>query len=232
MNIEKFFEERQRCISWCLVLFLIGLIISMAIFFGKKDWLAPSGAKPEPEIIFSQIPEKIKLGESYPVTMQIINRGGDSLKEAATFSGLHIEVENAKVKNIRAVSSSTGSRVVIKPTAQRGDIYWFETAYDFLAKDQWGMVLFDLIPNNPEEETVNIWYRGWSPSSCSLSQRWTTANDLVGKYNTFAQGWRNENCIVRRPSNDSQEEDCQVEVYAAHAELQIFHCFKKVINKE
>lgn len=226
-------KKNKKTVSLILGLFLAGLISLAGLFILKKDWFWPAGLKPEPEIIFSRMPEKIKLGESYPMAIKILNRGGDSLKEEAAFSGLHIEVANAKVKNIRAASPSTGSRVVIKPTAQRGDIYWFEVAYDFLANDKWGVVLFDLIPNNPAKETVNIWYRGWIPSFCSLAQRWAGANNLVGKYKTFAQGWRNENCLVRRPPNDSQdEENCQVDVYAAHEELQVFRCFKKVLNKE
>ncbi len=233
MILREFFEKNEKTVFFISGLLLAGLVVLVGLFILKKDWFFPSGLKPEPEIIFSRIPEKIKLGESYPVAMQILNKGGDSLKEKAAFSGLHIEVANAKIKNIRAASPSTGSRVVIKPTAQRGDIYWFEVTYNFLANDRWGMVLFDLIPNNPAKETVNIWYRGWIPSSCSLTQRWATANDLVGKYKTFAQGWRNENCLVRRPQNDSQEEEnCQVDVYAAHEELQVFRCFKRVINRE
>jgi len=178
---------------------------------------------PKPEVIFNE-PSNIEVDKTAQIEIILKNSGGPSWDNKYVFSGLHMEVENAIVSNIRIESKGT-NEVVIKKDAQRGTIFWFEVKMTPMASNQSGKVLFDITPT---AKRVNVYYRAWLPGYCSIKQQKLALEDLRASWQSIEKGgWRNEECIKRLPENNSQEIICPVLVYAGHKDLQNFRCFKK-----
>lgn len=206
---------------------IIGIFIGVVflfIVFTKiyQNFYAPY---PKPEITVSNL-NLWTIGEPQRVTIELKNIGADPIPNKYAFGGLHIEVENADVSNVVAFSSSTQSSVVFKNFASVGNVFFFETKYDFLHRNETGSVSFTATPYT---SPVKIYYRSWLPGSCSLTDQRSILKSLLPSWQNFRRaGWRNENCIQRNPANnDPNETLCRIPVLAAHKDLQHFRCFVK-----
>jgi len=223
----------ERIMQKIKIWHLIGVIILAGLIFFviKGGWFLQSGNLPQPEMSFYRVATgTVKNGE-YRVGLQLTNSGQKSLEEKSAFNGLHIEIENTRVEDIKAYSPFTQTNVVIKPDAQRNNLYWFEVKYALLDSTQWGRIEFTIIPDVSLKKPVTVWYRGWSPGPCPLIERIKVLSDLRKDYRSFFENsWRSENCIIRSPANNEENEPlCQINVFAAHQTLQKFHCFKKIL---
>lgn len=222
---KLFFKWNVRSVA----IFLIGLaiagvaIVFLAIFKKEQKEI------PLPNIIFVSLPQNLEIGKEYQIEMRLENKGEDSLLDPASFGGFHVEAENAEVKNITSWSDMGRSEVIIKPDAQREDIYWFEAKYAGFKSQEFGYLWFKIIP---QKLPVNIYYRAWLPAEPTFFKRLKTLVKLSPKYRDWNRhSWRSEEVIQRSPSNnDASQELCPVKVYAAHRELQNFRCFKKELQ--
>lgn len=166
------------------------------------------------------VPEEIQVNETYNVTIQVKNIGRDSLcdnnllNKAHPFSGLHVEVENAKVINKKINSLST--LVQTMDTYSIDNIDWFEVKIDCLKKSAIANVTFTL---KPYKLPVKINYRCWIPTKCNKK----APEDLRSEYRV---SWRNEKCLHRMPTKG---EFCNVKVYSGYKEKQDYSCFSEII---
>ena len=175
------------------------------------------------------LPENLEIGKEYQIGMKLENKGVDSLKDPASFGGFHIETEGAKIENIISWTDRGQSQIIIKPDAQRENIYWFEAKYSSFKADEFGYLWFKIIP---EKLPVNIYYRAWLPGELTFWQRLKTIMSLSPDFRDWQQNsWRSEETIQRRPANnDASQEFCLIKVFAAHQEIQNFRCFKKALK--
>ncbi len=173
----------------------------------------------------------LRLGQSQKIAIKLENIGGPSLAEPFAFGGLHVEVENAEVRNISASSPFTDSQAVVKNFSRSGNVFFFETKYDYLDSNEFGWASFEIIPY---AEPVLIYYRSWLPGICPDEKRREVLKDLLpGWSNLEKSGWRNEECIKRSPPNDENKENfCRIPVMAAHQTLQNFRCFSQQVEVE
>lgn len=167
------------------------------------------------------VPEEIQINETYNVTIQVKNIGRDSLcddnllNKGRAFSGLHIEVENAKIINKKAYSSFTSVQIIEQ--ASINDIEWFEVKIDCLKKSAIANVTFTI---KPYKSPVKINYRCWIPNKCNRK----APEDLRPEYRV---SWRNEKCLHRMPTKG---EFCNVKVYAGYYEKQDYYCLSEVLE--
>ncbi|KKU52876.1 MAG: hypothetical protein A3H69_05300 [Candidatus Sungbacteria bacterium RIFCSPLOWO2_02_FULL_47_9] len=182
--------------------------------------------KPLPIITVSSGNTPLKVGGSYKVVLTLKNTGGRPLSGDSVFGGLHVEIENAIVKNIRAYSRFTKSEASLKNFAWAGDKFFFETKYYFLNSSEDGGVTFVV---EPYALPVTIYYRGWLPGFCTKEERGTALNDLLPAWKRDDKGgWRNESCIMRAPETPENGATlCRIPVMAAHQAIQDFPCFEK-----
>lgn len=206
------FSQKYIIIS----LALIGIIVLAGVF--ERFYASP----PIPNISISNFNGEV--GESERVIVELKNNGGRPITNKNAFGGLHIEVQNALVSDVTAFSSSTKSRVSFKNFASVGNIFFFETKYDYVHSGESGIVSFTI---TPYAKPVKIYYRGWLPGRCSLEDQQDALEDLLPEWQDLGRaGWRSENCIQRSPAyTDTKESACRVPVFAAHKELQDFRCF-------
>lgn len=157
------------------------------------------------------LPEgKLEIGQTYDILLQIENTGKDALCKETSFSGVHIEVENASITGKKAYSQTTQARTIEKSyTSNNAD--WFEAKFDCLKHDEVGRVTFSI---KPYATPVKINYRCWIPQFCLKP----APKDINSKYKV---AWRNEECLHRMPSSG---DNCTVKVYAGYSEKQDFNC--------
>lgn len=217
-NYLKNINFSQRYIVSSLVLFVIVPTIIVLVSMYGRTYSSP----PIPNILISDFNGRV--GESERVTIELKNNGGKPITKKDAFGGLHIEVQNATVSNIQAFSSSTKSHISFKNFASTGNIFFFETKYDYISPGESGMVSFTITPYTGP---VKIYYRGWLPGQCSLKSQQDIIEDLLPEWQDVDRaGWRNESCVQRSPATiNTKESACRVPVFAAHKELQDFLCF-------
>ncbi|MDP3770136.1 MAG: hypothetical protein U1A25_01485 [Candidatus Sungbacteria bacterium] len=164
-----------------------------------------------------------QIGISKTVHIEMRNDGGGPFGGSVAFSGMHVEVINGFVNNIRSSASSTRSSVVFKNFSQTGNAFFFEVKFDTISAKRPQSVSFVV---TPYAEPARILYRGWLPGRCGFSQRLMALGDLRKSWKSFKNGWRNEECIRRAPiTDDGVESLCRIPVFAAHEKLQNFRCF-------
>lgn len=203
-----------------LILLILLLFFCSCLLFRKKE----RKLFPLPTIAVSSSLENFGAGGAYKIEMKLANRGGDSFSDPVAFGGLHVEVENAEVENIVSWTDHGESQVVIKPDAQRENIYWFEVKCSGLKSAEAAYAWFKIIP---KVGPVSIYYRGWLPAEPTFWQRLKTMINLAPEYRNWRNSWRSEDAIRRNPANDDvSREFCPVRVFAAHENLQDFRCFK------
>ncbi len=200
---------------------LLFLLVLTAVFIWLIVRNQENKIPPKADTILT-LAKDVKVGEVNQVSIVLENVGGPAFQVGASFSGLHIEVENALVKNIRTVPGGYDN-VVLKNDFSRGNLFWFEVKFPPLKASEQAKVFFDIMPF---AKPVSIYYRAWLPNYCPLEKQLARLGDLRTSWQSLEQGgWRNEECIVREPANDdSKEAVCPVRVYAAHEETQDFRC--------
>lgn len=224
---------RNRGIDVDYLLYLHTAAVSLKALNTACIWLYPSRTickeistpNPQCRIDFSRCPVEVEIGREYEIIMCLENEGPPSSKEKGTFCGLHIEVENARAKNVLAYSALTG----VKETKVRRQesIRWFEVTYDRLKEGAKGAVRFHIIP---ERLPVRIYYRSWIPVSVPKEEKRDAVIDLKKKFKA-AGGWRHEGYIRRLPRNDDPSAPlCNVRVYAGHKEMQNYRCLVRAMK--
>ncbi len=208
-----FFKKISKFIF--LILFLT-LVCNYRYFFSFNDM---------PKILVdSSYFEK----ENQQIKFKIKNIGSDQLIDKSSFSGMHIEVFNADVNNIKVNYFYGVSQVVIKNDANMKDYYWFEVKLNEFNKNKFADIFFDVKKIN-KNKPIRIKYRSWIPQSCSMFNRIVALYTLLPEYTTIENSWRNEKCILRDPVNNSKDSiDCSYKVHAAYFNQQIFKCNEKV----
>lgn len=179
---------------------------------------------PKPVIHLSGLENPIPIGETKKIEIVLENDGGPAFRNKYAFAGLHVEIENAHVRNIESNSKGSQNMIALKDFARSGRFFFFETKFGFLDSGERGRVTFDI---TPYAKPVRIYYRGWIPGPCSREEQKEIIRDLLPGWQSIDKsGWRNENCIRRAPAlTESQEPICRVPVFAAHRTLQDFRCF-------
>lgn len=211
-NIRRFLKQKiEKIFHNKIILFsiiMVSVLILIIVFY-----LITKIPKPYVEI---SAPEKLELGKDYNVTVKLTNLGEDSLCFSG-HNGLHIEVENAFIKDIKSVSDFTYAWVPYK--GYSNNITWFETKYTCILKGQSASAEFIIEPVNLP---VNIYYRAWMP------QLYCLYGVPLGMNPKYAAAWRNEKCLHRFPL--FYDEECKVPVFAGYTEKQYFSCARKTIG--
>jgi len=204
-----------------IVIFIsIGAVgIATFLFFAGRYSLPP-----EPVIRLTGLENPAVIGETKKIEVVMENRGGSALRNKYAFAGLHVEIENAHVRNVESSSEGSKNQVIFKDFASSGRFFFFETKFGFLDANERARVTFDI---TPYAEPVRIYYRGWIPGPCPKEEQKAVIKELLPGWQRIDKGgWRNENCIRRAPAlTESQEPICRVPVFAAHRTLQDFRCY-------
>lgn len=209
------FHKRIYIALGSMLLLIVGIT---ALVFTK--WYSPP---PEPIIRLIGLEKPPIIGKEMEIEIVLENSGGSPLRNKNAFAGLHVEIENADVHNVRSYSEDAEKQVVFKNFARTGRFFFFETKYGFLDAGKKAVVTFSI---TPVAEPVKIYYLGWIPGPCSKEEQKKVIEDLrPGWQNIDKAGWRNENCIRRAPAfTDITNPTCRVPVFAAHSTLQNFRC--------
>jgi len=166
------------------------------------------------------VPEKMKINETYNITIQVKNTGKNPLcsnklfDRNRPFGGLHIEVENAKIINKKVHSLFTSVQTMDQYSIN--DIDWFEVTIDCLKKSAVSKVKFTV---RPYKLPIKINYRCWIPDKCNEKP----SEELRPEYRI---SWRNEKCLQRSPEKG---QFCKVKVYAGYREKQDYSCFSEML---
>lgn len=180
---------------------------------------------PAPRLAVSGIPEQWEVGKTYPLAVRLENTGHDALDERSAFGGLHVEVTNAKIGALSAHSPFTAADLTVKPYAQWGNAFFFETKYRHLKRDEYGSVNFEVTPTWPP---VKLYVRGWLPGPCPAPERAAVLKDLLPGWQDASSGWRSEQCLKRVPENDDASAPyCLTTVFAARQAPIPYRCLVK-----
>ncbi|MBL7157844.1 MAG: AMMECR1 domain-containing protein, partial [Candidatus Omnitrophica bacterium] len=195
---------------------------------GIVDMTSPLSANEIDEsqsgIDFIKFPDSIKVGKEYEIIMHLVNEGPSSSGAKGAFCGLHVEVENAAVKNVLGYSAFTKARET--RVMKAGNIRWFETIYNRLKEGDKGAVRFHIIP---KKLPVKFYYRGWIPTSVPEEKKAEAIRDLKDRFKADGT-WRHEKYIKRIPaSDDASAPLCKIIVRAGHEKKQYYRCLFKEI---
>ncbi|MCG2718344.1 MAG: hypothetical protein L6408_05860 [Nanoarchaeota archaeon] len=197
LNLGKYVKK-----YWKILSILSFIIIIALIPYYIRD--------PKCEIDLILPEENLEIGETYDIILQIRNVGKGALCSKTSFSGVHIEVENATIIEKKIQSSTTPAKIIEKSyTSNEAD--WFEAKFDCLKHNETGIVTFSI---KPYTTPVKVNYRCWIPQFC-LKLPPKNINPL------YKAAWRNEKCLHRKPSGGSL---CRVPVYAGYTEKQDYYC--------
>lgn len=210
------FHKRTYIVLGSMLLLIAGIA---AIVFTTRQLPLP-----EPTIRLMGLEKSPIIGEERKIEIVLENKGGSPLRNTSAFAGLHVEIENAEVHNVRSYSEDIEKPVVFKNFARTGRFFFFETKFGFLDAGKKARATFDI---TPYAEPVRIYYQGWIPGPCSKEEQKEIIKELLpGWQNVDKAGWRDENCIKRAPAfTDITNPACRVPVFAAHRTLQNFRCF-------
>lgn len=221
--------KKWRCRPWLKrAIIFIFTAAPLFLLMDHSAWLMRE--KLSGDIIVSISPKITYPGDAQKVEIALQNGSKPTLKELESHAGLHIEVRNATVKNIKAQSPYGTSDIVIKPDAIKNNWYWFETKFPELDKNEQGNISFEITPENKNAE---LRVRAWLPDSCSIIMRLAGIYDRRDEFwNPISNGWRHESCIARVPSSqgppntDYPTVPCVIPVFAGYRLSQNFNCFR------
>ena len=218
-------------IKWAIIIFA-----AVSVFLTAEHVVWLKREKLEGNIIISVTPEIAQPGETQKVEIILQNGSIPTLSEKESHTGLHIEVKNATVKNIRGQSPYGPSAVVIKPDAIKNNWYWFETKFPQLVKNEQGNISFEI---TPASQNTEIRVRAWLPDSCSIIMRLAGIRDRRDEFwNPISNGWRHESCIVRIPSSQNPQNTdysvipCAIPVFAGYLTQSSFNCLRYQISSK
>ncbi len=203
LDLRKRFRRYWRFLLAGLVLLLVLLVLWFV-------W----GPKCDVGLVLPE--EEMVVGRVYDVVLDVENVGKGAWCFGQAFSGLHVEVENARVVS-RMAYSSVGLAEVVEKNYTSGGLDWFEVKFGCLRRGGVGRVSFSVVPL---VLPVRVNYRCWIPRFCLRGVP-------EGILPDFSVAWRNERCLYREPSEGVF---CSVPVYAGYQEKQNYYCKTITLN--